>query len=227
MEKYTNDLVSIIIPTRGDRDISSTLTSVKNQTYKNFEIIQITDKDKKGAPWARNQGEKEAKGEFLLFLDDDIILNKRFLEEMLAALEKNPKASYAYCHYERKGMFNDISKAYPFDEERLKKWNYISTMSLLRHLDFIAWDEKIKRFQDWDLWLTLLDAGKTGVLVDKVLFSAPYTDKGITNLDEKEIIRLANRVRIKHGMVAYVVREKTKDILRPFYHGAKRVIGKK
>jgi hypothetical protein len=31
-------------------------------------------------------------------------------------------------------------------------------------------DESLKRFQDWDLWLTLLAQNKTGVFVPEVLF---------------------------------------------------------
>ncbi|MBI5729247.1 MAG: glycosyltransferase [Candidatus Magasanikbacteria bacterium] len=37
---------------------------------------------------------------------------------------------------------------------------------------FVAgpFDESLRRFQDWDLWLTLLEEGKTGVFVPKVLY---------------------------------------------------------
>jgi len=45
-------------------------------------------------------------------------------------------------------------------------------MALIKRADFPVggWDESIKKFQDWDLWLTMLNAGKSGVWVDKVLF---------------------------------------------------------
>jgi len=53
----------------------------------------------------------------------------------------------------------------------LKQNNYIPTTSLIRRKDAIKWDESLKRFQDWDLWLTMSEAGKTGVWVDEYLFT--------------------------------------------------------
>lgn len=75
------------------------------------------------------------------------------------------------CHHYLKTCLDLL----PFDREELKKHNYISTMSLIRAEDFSGFDEKIKRLQDWDLWLTMIEQGKTGVYCGKRIFS---TKKG-------------------------------------------------
>ena len=91
------------------------------------------------------------------------------LEVMLSTLEKNPQASYAYSSF--KYGFK-IFKLWPFDAEKLKKIPYIHTTSLIRREFFPGWDENIKRLQDWDLWLTMLEQGRAGVWINKILFKA-------------------------------------------------------
>lgn len=66
-----------------------------------------------------------------------------------------------------------------FDAERLLQTNYISTMSLIRRVAFPGFDERIQRLQDWDLWLTMLGQGKTGVYCGATVFSTKERD-GIT-----------------------------------------------
>ena len=46
-------------------------------------------------------------------------------------------------------------------------------MALIRREDFPAtgWDESLKKFQDWDLWLTMLSLGKIGYFIPQVLFT--------------------------------------------------------
>jgi len=222
--EYQKGLVSIIIPTKGDRDIGPTLESVRKQSFRNYEIIQIQDKEHRGAPWARNKGEKQAKGDFILFLDDDIVLDREYLAKMMKALASNPKAAYAYCHYRRKGKFDDVYKSLPFDGEFLRRnHNFISTMSLMRHADFVPWDEKLKRLQDWDMWLTLLEKGKKGIFIDEILFTANYRGDGITKTDYWYIRNTIDIVRVKHGMVGQVLKERTKDVLRPVYRKARKL----
>jgi len=42
------------------------------------------------------------------------------------------------------------------------------------------WDENLKRFQDWDLWLTMGEQGKTGVWVDEYLFRVLTRKNGMS-----------------------------------------------
>lgn len=193
-------MISIIIPTVGRSSIKTTQASLAGQVYKEFETIIIEDKERSGSNWARNMGYKKAKGEYLLFLDDDVVLDKYFLKKMFNTLEKYQDSSYAYCHYYRCGIFNDIFRAIPFSAEELKKRNYISTMSLVRKKDFVGWDEKIKRYQDWDLWLSMLEKGKTGILIDETLFKANFRGRCITNKDLVSNLKARKIILDKHSL---------------------------
>lgn len=176
-------MISIIIPTTGIRDLTNTLESINNQTYKNYEIITIYDKSKKGANWARNKGANQAKGEYLFFCDDDINLEPWALEVLLNKLQ-NTNYAYSYGWYR---LDQEVKCDTHFNPETLKKINYISTMSLIKKdiFDKFGFDESIQRLQDWDLWLTLLENDYYGVYSGYRIFSTKRSDDGITS--EKNI----------------------------------------
>ncbi len=186
-------MISIIIPTYNQaKKLNKCLESIKAQTYDNYEIIIVNDgssdntcevikkyknifglkleyleQENKGAPAARNRGARQAHGEFLLFCDDDIIMHPNMLEIMLDTLKKNPRASYAYSSFK---YGYKTFRLWPFDENKLRQMPYIHTCSLIRKEHFPGFDENIKRLQDWDLWLTMLEKGYKGVWIDKILF---------------------------------------------------------
>ncbi|CAN5155122.1 glycosyltransferase family A protein [soil metagenome] len=107
----SNPLVTIVIPARySGRDLPLCIKHIKNQSYKNIEIIVVdsNSKDKtsdvckknnvtllqfdnshlKGrfdAPYKRNLGAKQAKGEFVYYLDADFSLSKDVVKEAVAA----------------------------------------------------------------------------------------------------------------------------------------------
>ncbi|MBT5820287.1 MAG: glycosyltransferase family 2 protein [Candidatus Magasanikbacteria bacterium] len=131
--------------------------------------MRIVRQKNAGAPAARNAGFSYAKGEYILFLDADIICRPDMVQKMVETLEEDASASIAYSnfYFGKKKM-----PAQMFDTHTLKKRNYISTMSLIRHKDFPGFDTTLSRFQDWDLWLTMAEKEKRGVWIDAYLFQA-------------------------------------------------------
>lgn len=117
--KKFSGLASIIIPCRNEeRRIGKCVKSLREQSYKNFEVIVVDDstdrtvevikeetkgddrfrivkQDKLPEGWlgksfALQQGSKLAKGKYLVFIDADVYLEKNALEEALGfALKKN------------------------------------------------------------------------------------------------------------------------------------------
>jgi len=101
-------LVSIIIPTRNSEEfLENCLESIKKQTYKNVEIIVVdnnsTDRTKKIAvkytksvfnrgperSAQRNFGASKSKGDYLLFIDSDMELSKKVVEECVNKVQKS------------------------------------------------------------------------------------------------------------------------------------------
>ncbi len=126
-------------------------------------------KEKKGAAAARNTGARVTEAELLFFCDADVTIFRNTLDYLEGALEKNQTASFAYGDF----LFgNTRMYGKPFDREKLEQENFISTMSLIRHKNFLQFDETLTRFQDWDLWLTLAERGEIGEYVPEILFRA-------------------------------------------------------
>ncbi len=159
----------IIIVDDGSTDnLDSVASSLLSLTQAAAIPLKIIRQENKGAAAARNRGFKDSRGEYVIFWDADTIAKPQLLEKMLAALQQNPGSSYAYSQFK---FGWKTMRSHPFDPEVLKKINFVDTTSLVRRADFCGFDEKLKRFQDWDLWLSLLAQGKMGVFIPEVLFT--------------------------------------------------------
>lgn len=182
-------LISVVIPTyQHATSLPTCLEAVLAQSYPNIEVIVVDDgstdnthevlsqykdrvtvirQENSGSNPARNRGSAEAKGEYVIFCDADVVMKPRMLETMFESLQEHPEVSYAYCGF----WFGWKHFAgLPFSAERLRKTNFIHTTSLIRRIDFPGFDNAIRRLQDWDVWLTMLEQGKIGVLVPQTLF---------------------------------------------------------
>jgi glycosyltransferase involved in cell wall biosynthesis len=192
-----NDLISVIIPVYNHaHTVETTLDSLLGQDYRPLEIIVIDDgstdnfsevwsklmasgkydalkpqmhcQSNAGAPAARNYGFEVSTGSYVIFWDADTIGRPSMLSSMKSALDANPSASYAYSGF-KFGWKKFTCR--PFVARELKKGNFIDVTSLIRRNDFFGFDESVKRFQDWDLWLSMLEKNKIGVGVPKILYT--------------------------------------------------------
>lgn len=126
---------SIIIPVYNVEEyIKDCLESVKNQTFKDYEVIVVNDgtKDKsmdivknydvkvinqenQGLSGARNTGAKEAKGEYLIFLDSDDWIDKNLLEDVSKVLDDDPDVVRFQIRETFENKDNIDYKEEPFD----------------------------------------------------------------------------------------------------------------
>ncbi len=182
--------VSIIIPVyNAAKTLEQCLQSIFKQTFKNYEIIAVNDgstdssfkilqkyqtkitiinQPNQGASAARNAGGKIALAPLIIFCDADIIMKPKMLEVMKQNLDQHPEASYVYSSF--KFGFKTF-RLWPYDPNKLKQMPYIHTTSLMRKKDWPGFDKKLKRFQDWDLFLTMSERGYQGFWINQVLFT--------------------------------------------------------
>lgn len=187
---------SVIIPTKQyNPDIP------KINLPRNIKPLVVTDFQRNGAPWARNLGynylkEKGWLQKYVFFCDDDIVLQNGALNILEKTLEENPNKAYAYGYYQRG---REIVGYHEWSEADLRQHNFVTTMSLIRSDVCPKWDESIKRLQDWDLWLTMLEQGHEGIFVEQLIFTTPAHD-GITYNGQLTYQEAHKIIKEKHGI---------------------------
>ena len=194
-------LVSIIIPTYNlDYIIRETLDSVFEQTYSNWECIIVDDgsddntenvvkgytqKDSrfqyykrpnnklKGANACRNYGVDKSKGEYLIFLDSDDVLEKNCLENRCHTVLQNKTKTDIFV-FSMGLLVNNKKTESIFNKDFIDNENYIKqflkgnapwsiTCVFWNKQVFIEvgqFDEAFQRLQDVDLHTRLLLNGK-------------------------------------------------------------------
>ena len=181
----SNPLVTVIIRSMGRfKLLSEALASVALQTYPYIEILVVNAKGEGHPeldPWcgrfplricatgealsrsrAANLGLKNAKGKYLIFLDDDDLFDPDHVAALVEVLEKKKNFSAAYagvrtCAEEPRA--HDFKKIYnaPFNPVRLFCHNYIPIHAVLfkRKIveDGCCFDESLELCEDWDFWI--------------------------------------------------------------------------
>jgi len=179
--------ISVIIPTFNRIDLlKRAIDSVLNQSIKPYDIIVVDDgstdstsemiqqkyksinliqQKNSGVSAARNNGIKNAQGDWIALLDSDDEWKKNKLEEQVKNLTDNPQ--YEFCHTNEIWIRNGIRVN---QKKRHKKYGgfifdkcldicRISPSSVLFNkniLNHVGWfDEKLPVCEDYDLWLRI------------------------------------------------------------------------
>lgn len=199
----SNEAVAVVIPCRDHAaELEKALESLERQSLRPVEVVVIDDASRddvnsvvekfsgrlpirserfaenRGAPAARNRGAEMTVSPYLLFLDADVVLGVDSLKRFVEALAAAPDAAFAYSNF----IWGwKAFKARQWDAESLKKLNYIHTTSLIKRGAFPGFDPSLKKFQDWDIWLTMAERGAKGVWIDDYLFVVKPRASGMSS----------------------------------------------
>ncbi len=189
--KSRNPEVSIIIACmKNSKHLERIKQQLKNQTYKNFETIVIDNDDPVAKK--RNDGFKKARGEWIIFIDDDITIPSNWLKEFMDNRMKN-------------AIIGGPQSRFEFGESHI-----VSTCNVLVHRDVmkkINFDENFKRAAHEDLdWC--IQAKKKGIKVINISNACVYhMGGGGTRLNrlKKEFYFGSERLKVerKWGNVIY------------------------
>lgn len=214
-------LVSIIMATYNRAGfIAETLRSIQMQTYENFECLIIddggndntfeviepilktdsrfsfqkrTDDYQKGLPGTRNCGLDLAKGEYVIFFDDDDIVHPQNLELCVLELLRN---DVSFCRYTR-GYFQDKFD-YAFDYSTSYETFFIDKRDVFKLLNqslpfnscAVLWKkecfdenrytEHLLHAEEWELYSRILSTGIVGISIKKTLFFARQHTNSMT-----------------------------------------------
>lgn len=184
-------IISVVVPFyNSGKYIEQTINSVLNQTFSYYEILIIDDgskddeslkkleevqkldnrikvfhKENEGLAATRDFGAAKSADtcKYLMFLDDDDLIEPTFLECAYWTLETNSEAGWAYSDSVGFGTREYTWNKY-FNSEKLKEENELIAEALVRKTDFNlvnGYELREKAVnEDWNFWLKLLANGK-------------------------------------------------------------------
>ncbi len=167
--------------------------------------IELLQQKNSGVVVARNNGAARATGEFLFFLDADDVLKPTFVERLLAVLaESAPAVSLAYCDAAFFGIEQGVVRSRAWSPRKLLYRNYVIGSAMMRRSVFErvgGYSSDLNQaasFEDWDLWLSILESGGQGVYVPEVLFSYRLHGKGRNGPALRRRPEMEARLRDRH-----------------------------
>lgn len=177
--------ISVIIPTYNrEKHILQAIKSVKEQSVQVDEILVIDDgsddntkellknepiryiyQQNAGVSSARNKGIKEAKNEYIAFLDSDDTWHENKIAQHINYHKKNPqiKASYTKEVWIRNNKIISLKKYQQKEEPsfvnslalcKIGTSTFFSHKSIFEEIGYF--DEKLNVCEDYDLWLRIL-----------------------------------------------------------------------
>jgi len=131
-------MISVIIPVYNvEKYVGKCLSSLVEQTYRDFEVIAVNDgstdnsldilrhfearydfikvinQENRGMSQSRNRALKEARGKYIALVDSDDYVAPTYLEELYSACAEND-ADISCCYYYLHYIGNDFLFEYPF-----------------------------------------------------------------------------------------------------------------
>ena len=192
------DLISVVIPYYNlGKTLPETIESIKQSTYKNYEIIIVNDGstdeestevlknyendpeiriihiENQGLANARNVGAESAKGEFVAFIDADDKIDKTFYQKSIDILHQYTNVSYVYSWVK---YFEGSEAVWPTFNTHIPYLlcaNMLAAYAVIRKNDFLNFGKnRIKMeygMEDYDGWVSLAEHGCLGVSIPELL----------------------------------------------------------
>lgn len=190
--------VSVIIPCYNQGQyLDEAVDSVLNQTFQDFEIIIVNDgstdeftqnllkeynrpktkvihTSNQGLPSARNNGIREAQGEYILPLDADDKIGETYLEKAVKILDEDQDIGIVYCEAEFFGSKIgkwDLPK-YHFPE--FLQFNVIFCSAFFRRDDWVRVNgyKPVMKYglEDYEFWISIIELNRKVFQIPEILF---------------------------------------------------------
>jgi glycosyltransferase involved in cell wall biosynthesis len=172
-------LVSVVVRTMGRPTLARALARIAAQAHRPLETVLVdaagslgelpasdiprimVRQGKLDRPRAANAGLDAARGEAILFLDEDDEIEPTHVADLLSARANTQGARVAYSQTRLVDAAGNAQRVFggPFDRMALFRSNYLAIHAVLFERSLVAdgcrFDETLPMFEDWDFWLQL------------------------------------------------------------------------
>lgn len=198
-----NPKVSVIIPNYNYNSyVGQAIESVLAQTYPAHEIIVVDDgswddsrmtiskypvtliaQSNQGVAAARNNGARQATGDYLIFLDADDEIEPRFIERCIGEMKGDIQVVYTDIQFI--GESNGIGQQPEYSIEEMKRGQVVPSTCAL--IDYRAWElvggfKNDEIYEDYGFWLRVSQKGYNFKHIVEPLFK--YRTHGKSRIDE-------------------------------------------
>ena len=170
--QQTYDNIEIIVVDDGSTDGTETYLNAKIKQHPNVTFYRF--RDSRGAPAARNKAIELARGDYVTGLDDDDELLPSHIESFM---KHHPvEVAFLTCKYAYRrdsGLVRSHRKAGPIRFEEIRCRNVVGNQVFVERQKILAvdgFDESLKGWQDYDLWLRLMERFGDAYRTDAVTY---------------------------------------------------------
>lgn len=216
------DWECLIIDDDGTDNTSEVISPILDQDPR-FIFLKRPDTYKKGLPGCRNFGLDLAKGDYIIFFDDDDVVHPDNLKTCVDIIEEN---NIDFCHYQ-KLSFEDqrptIERATVTIQQYLTKADIKKvvtqeiglascTVMYKKHcFDCIRFNENLLYAEEWECYSRLISENFTGIIISNVLYyNRKHANSNTGEFYRNNPIRRASK---KEAIVLVIQNLKEKQLL--------------
>lgn len=165
--------------------------------------IHLLQQPNAGLGRARNAGICAGHAPYILVLDADDTIAPDLLARTIPIFENQPGVGFVYSDVVWFGAEQRINRPGSFDSTRLAINNYITSHSPLRRSAWAAAGgycgrEILDGFEDWDLWLSIVELGWQGAYIPEPLLGYRRHARSMLLDARRNDLRLRAKLILRH-----------------------------
>jgi glycosyltransferase involved in cell wall biosynthesis len=186
-----NELFEIIlVDDASQTDVArSIFESIKEQHEpKGLRLNYIKHEQNLWLSGARTTGANASEAEFIVFLDDDDLLEQDYIKKCLILLEASSSHDWVYTNHRKFEQRNEFRQAPRFNPLLLTVRNRVSYSSMFRRAVWLEIGQRkeligdnLYQFEDWDMYVRMITKGHIGTPLRDTNFHYRKSSSGLAN----------------------------------------------
>ena len=167
-KKYTDELLRVLAPQRNN-DVEIIIVDDGSDScyFKELEGVKTIRKKNGGVSSARNRGLREAKGDYIVFIDSDDLVTPDYIEQIFKAIESEPDTVYISW----RSIDRRLGKVIESEKDEFNPWNRCVWNRVFKKewLDGLQFNEELMVAEDDD-FLKRLPEAKSKTYISKQIY---------------------------------------------------------
>jgi glycosyltransferase involved in cell wall biosynthesis len=164
--------------------------------------LTVVDRENRGLVQTLREAIELTHGRFFVTVDADDRLAPTFVERCLDTLANDDSVGYCYTQMVLSGEQRGLAGVHEFDPRRLVcSGNFVGgRAAMIRRASYERTPgyRDLPALEDWDLWLSFLDAGMAGEYIPEPLYEWHQHGPSRNSMSVRQERRLRRRIQLAH-----------------------------